>query len=186
MNEWNNFNLAQEQQFFDLIPGGTIAKVRMAIKPGGYDNIEQGWSGGYATRSNSSGSIYLSCEFVVLGGKFAKRKVWSLIGLHSSKSDQWANIGRAFIKGILNSAKGFKSSDDSKEAQNARRINSLADLDGIEFVARIDVGKDQNGSPRNEIRCAITPDHKDYLSAMKESDGDGTIAEDDDIASWAK
>lgn len=161
MNDWNNFNSADEQQSFDIIPAGTIAKVRMTIKPGGYDDRDKGWDGGYATK-NSNDSVYLACEFVVISGNFSGRKIWSIIGLHSSKSDQWANIGRAFIKGILNSAKGFKSSDNCKSAQDARRIKSLADLDGIEFTARIEVSKDQNGNYRNEIRYAITPDHEGY------------------------
>ena len=37
-----------------------------------------------------------------------------------------------------------------------------ADLDGLEFVARIDVGTDTNGEDKNEIRAAVTPDHKEY------------------------
>ena len=37
MSAWNDFNDAEQQQSFDLIPKGTIARVRMTIKPGGYD-----------------------------------------------------------------------------------------------------------------------------------------------------
>jgi hypothetical protein len=50
MNAWNDFNDADSQQSgFDLIPKGTVVPVRMTIKPGGYDDPEQGWGGGYAT-----------------------------------------------------------------------------------------------------------------------------------------
>ena len=49
MSAWNDFNDAEQQQTFDLIPKGTVAKVRMTIKPGGYDDPNQGWTGGYAT-----------------------------------------------------------------------------------------------------------------------------------------
>ena len=159
---WNDFNDSKSQQSFEVIPHGTVAKVRMTIKPGGYDDEASGWSGGYATRNEDTGSIYLSCEFVVLEGEYSKRKIWSLIGLHSPKGPEWSNIGRSFIRAILNSARGISESDDSKKAQDARRINAIADLDGIEFIARIDVVKDQHGYDRNEIRFAITPDHKDY------------------------
>lgn len=163
---WNDFNNSDNQSNFDVIPNNTIAKVRMSIKPGGYDDQSQGWSGGYATKNDVTGSVYLSCEFVVLEGEYARRKVWSMIGLHSNKGPEWGNIGRSFIKAILNSSRGFNESDNSQQAQNARRISGLADLDGIEFVAKITTKKDQNDELRNEIRFAITPDHKDYKSIM--------------------
>lgn len=163
---WNDFNNTESQQSFDLIPNNTIAKVRMSIKPGGYDDANQGWVGGYATKNDATGSIYLACEFIVLEGEYARRKVWSLIGLHSNKGVEWGNIGRSFIKAILNSARGFSENDNSPQAQNSRRISGLADLDGIEFVAKITTKKDQNEDLRNEIRFAIAPDHKDYKSIM--------------------
>ena len=163
---WNDFNNSDNQQSFDVIPNNTLAKVRMQIRPGGYDDANQGWNGGYATKNDNTGSIYLSCEFVVTEGEFARRKIWSLIGLHSEKGPEWANIGRSFIKAILNSSKGFKESDVSEAAQNARRIKGLTDLDGVEFLAKITVAKDQNGNDKNEIKFAITPDHKDYTKLM--------------------
>ena len=61
---------------------------------------------------------------------------------------------------------GFSESDNSPAAQSARKINGIGDLDGIEFVAKITTKKDQNEELRNEIRFAITPDHKDYQSFM--------------------
>jgi hypothetical protein len=59
------------------------------------------------------GSVYLNCEFAVLDGPYAKRKMWSLIGLHSPKGPEWANMGRAFVKGILNSARGLHPQDNT-------------------------------------------------------------------------
>ncbi|MFC0210735.1 hypothetical protein, partial [Chelativorans intermedius] len=41
-----------------------------------------------------------------------------------------------------------------------------ADLDGLEFVARIDIGTDAMGEEKNEIRAAVTPDHRDYAQVM--------------------
>jgi len=164
-----DFNNAEDQTGFDLIPKGTLVKVRMTIRPGGFDDPGQGWTGGYATQSQTTGSVYLNCEFVVLEGKYARRKMWSLIGLHSPKGPEWANMGRAFIKGILNSARGVHPGDNSPQAQQARRIQGFQDLDGIEFVARVDVEKDQNGEDRNVVKQAITPDHKDYAALMGQS-----------------
>lgn len=164
---WTDFNTAEEQNDYDLIPKGTLVKVRLTIKPGGYNDPAQGWNGGYATRSDTSGAVYLNCEFTVMEGPFARRKVWSLIGLYSAKGPDWGNMGRSFIKGILNSARGFGNNDSSPAAQAARRIAGLGDLEGLEFVARVDLEKDQNGQDKNVIKTAITPDHKSYAAAMR-------------------
>ncbi|MGH1471601.1 MAG: hypothetical protein ACRBCS_10435 [Cellvibrionaceae bacterium] len=164
MTTWNDFNSAEDQNNFDVIPKGTLVKVRMTIRPGGYDDASQGWTGGYATQSMTTGSVYLNCEFVVLDGPYAKRKMWSLIGLHSPKGPEWANMGRAFVKGILNSSRGLHPQDNSPQAQQARRIQGFVDLDGIEFVAKVELDKDQNGDDKNVIKTAITPDHKDYAA----------------------
>ena len=161
-----DFNSAAEQSSYDLIPKGTVVRVRMTIKPGGYDDPSQGWTGGYATRSLSTGSVYLNCEFVVLDGPFARRKMWSLIGLYSSKGAEWTNMGRTFIKAILNSARGINPNDSSPAAQNARRISGFADLEGIEFVGKVDWDKDQNGQDKCVIKSAVTPEHKDYAAHM--------------------
>ncbi|MBF0437465.1 MAG: hypothetical protein HQL77_19175, partial [Magnetococcales bacterium] len=59
-------------------------------------------------------------------------------------------------------SRGISEKDNSPNAANARRINGLADLDGIEFIAKIDVEKDKNDNDKNVIKFAITPDHKEY------------------------
>ncbi len=164
MTAWNDYNDADAQNNFDTIPKGTIAPVRMTIKPGGIDDYSRGWTGGYATRARESDAVYLNCEFVVTQGEFAKRKVWSLIGLYSPKGQDWANMGRAFIRAILNSAWGLSDKDTSPRAMEARRIQGFADLDGIEFLAKIDVEKDQNDQSKNVIKFAVTPDHKEYVA----------------------
>ena len=51
----------------NLIPKGTLAKVRLTIRPGGFDDASQGWTGGYATRG-STGAVYLNAEFTVPRG----------------------------------------------------------------------------------------------------------------------
>lgn len=166
MNTWTDFNDAEQQQGFDLIPKGTTVKVRMTIKPGGHDDPAQGWTGGYATESFDTGSVYLACEFVVLEGPFAKRKMWSNIGLHSPKGPTWGQMGRSMIRGILNSARNVHPQDNSPQAASARRINGFHELDGIEFLARVDVEKDAKGQDRNVVKVAVEPDHPDYAKLM--------------------
>ncbi|PZP63889.1 MAG: hypothetical protein DI596_02495 [Azospira oryzae] len=166
MSNWNDFNDAEQQQNFDLIPKGTVARVRMTLKPGGHDDPAQGWTGGYATQSFETGSVYLACEFVVLEGEYARRKLWSNIGLFSPKGPAWANMGRSFIRAILNSARNVHPQDMSPQAAAARRIAGFHELDGIEFVARIDIEKDGRGELKNVVRSAVEPDHPDYAKVM--------------------
>ena len=163
---WSNFNDADTQSNFDVIPKGTLAKVRLTFRPGGYDDPPRGLTGGLATQNPTTGSIYMSCEYVITEGQYAKRKIWSLIGLLSRKGPEWGNMGRSFIRGILNSAHGVSDKDTSPRAIQARCINSFHDLDGIEFLAKIDMEKDQYDQDKNVIKFAITPDHKEYKTYM--------------------
>lgn len=171
-HSWNDFNDAEAQQgAFDLIPKGITVPVRMTLKPGGHDDHNQGWSGGYATESFDTGAVYLACEFVVTSGPFAKRKMWSNIGLYSKKGPTWGQMGRSFIRAALNSARNVQPQDNSPQAASARRIESFADLDGLEFIARVDVEKDAKGADRNVVKQAVEPDHKDYASLMSATPG---------------
>jgi hypothetical protein len=163
MASWNDYNDAQSNP--NLIPKGTIAKVRLTIRPGGFDDPSQGWTGGYATRG-STGAVYLNGEFTVLEGPYAKRKIFTLIGLYSPKGPEWAGMGRSFLRGMLNSARGISDKDVSPQALAARRIGGFADLEGLEFLAKVDHGTDAGGETKNEIRMAVTPDHRDYAKAM--------------------
>ncbi len=152
-NTWNDFNDAEQQQSFDLIPKGSIVKVRMTIKPGGHDDAAQGWLGGYATQSPTTGAVYLATESVVLEGPHARRKMWG-------------NMGRTFIRALLNSSRNIQPQDNSPQAAGARRIRDFSELDGIEFLAKVEIEKDAKGEDRNVIGQVIEPDHKDYAAQM--------------------
>ncbi len=165
-NTWNDFNDAEQQQSFDLIPKGTIVKVRMTIKPGGHDDAAQGWLGGYATQSPTTGAVYLATESVVLEGPHARRKMWGNIGLYSSKGPTWGNMGRTFIRALLNSSRNIHPQDNGPQAAAARRIRDFSELDGIEFLAKVEIEKDAKGDDRNVIGQVIEPDHKDYAAQM--------------------
>lgn len=168
MSQWNDFNDAEQQQSsFDLIPKNTEVKVRMTLIPGGYSDPAQGWTHGWATQSENTSSVYLSAEFVVLEGPFAKRKFWSLIGLYSSKGPEWTNMGRSLIRAALNSARNIHPDDNGPQAQAARQIAQFGDLDGLVFAARVDIEKDSRGDDRNTLRQVIEPGHKAYLGVMK-------------------
>lgn len=162
MSKWNNFNDAEDQMSYELIPHKTIAKVVMLIKKGGYVTSE--FPDGYATKSDSTGNVYLAGEFVVLNGEYENRKIWSYIGLHSD-NPKYGEIGRSTIKAMLNSAYSIHPKDNSSDAVKQREIKSFADLDNLEFVAEITIN-DKGKSPKNEIKTIITPDHPKYTEYM--------------------
>jgi len=168
MTKWTNFNDAEDQMSYELIPHKTIAKVRLLLKKG--NHVTQEFPDGYATLSKAGSSIYLACEFVILSGEYENRKVWSNIGLHSDKSTLYAEIGRDTIRAILNSARGLHSKDKSLEAEKQRQIKSFADLDNLQVVAEITI-KTSGDQPRNEIKTIITPDHARYSEFMDERSG---------------
>jgi hypothetical protein len=168
MTKWTNFNNAEDQMSYELIPHKTIAKVRLLLKKG--NHVTKEWSDGYATKSKSGTCLYLACEFVILSGEYENRKIWSNIGLHSDNSEKYAEIGRSMIKAILNSARGLHAKDKSLEAEKQRQIKSFADLNNLQVVAEITIN-DQGDKPRNEIKTIITPDHTRYSEFMDEKSG---------------
>lgn len=162
-NAWSDFNDAEAQQSgFNLIPKGALVPVLMTLKPGGHYDASQGWSDGYPTQSPKSGAVYLAAEFVITGGEYAKRKMWSNIGLYSPKGPTWTQMGRTFVRAALNSARNVLPQDNSPQAAAARRIQGFVDLDGLEFVVRVDIEKDDRGDDRNVVKMAVEPDHPDY------------------------
>ena len=166
-NVWSDFNDAEAQQSgFNLLPNGAIVPVLMTLKPGGHYDANQGWSDGYPTQSPKTGAVYLAAEFVITGGEYAKRKMWSNIGLYSPKGPTWTQMGRTFVRAALNSARNVLPQDNSPQAAAARRIQGFVDLDGLEFVVRVDIEKDDRGDDRNVVKTAVEPDHPDYARTM--------------------
>jgi hypothetical protein len=110
-----DFNDAGPQRSFDVIPDGTIATVRMKIRPGGAGE------GGWLRRSNDGKSEALDCEFVVLDGEFAKskRKFWGLFTV-KGETEGHAEAGRISnerLRAILESARGIRPDDQSDAAK---------------------------------------------------------------------
>jgi hypothetical protein len=71
-------------------------------------------------------------------------------------------MGRAFLRAALNSARNVHPQDHSPQAVAARRIEGFHELDGLEFLARVDVEKDGRGQDRNVVKFAVEPDHPEY------------------------
>jgi hypothetical protein len=154
-----NFNEANEQRSFDVIPDGSIAVVHMTIRNHGAGD------GGWLRRSKDGNSEGLECEFTVVDGPFAKRKFWSLFTISGTAPGhaQAAEISGTKLRAILESARGVRPDDKSESAQQARLVASYGDFDGIRFMARIGVEPPQNGyKAKNTLDQIITPDRTDW------------------------
>jgi len=161
-----DYSTAEPQNSYSVIPHKTLAKVRIKIKKGYYNDEARGWIDDWATKSEKTGAIYLNCEFIIVGGEYDTRKVWSLIGLHSEKSLKYEAIGASLIRTILESANGIDSNDKTEAAKRAKSIKDHGELNGMEFVAQIDTYEDQKQIERNHIRYAITKGHNEYHDLM--------------------
>jgi hypothetical protein len=158
-----NFNDAEQQTEFGIIPNNTIAKAVLTIRSG------SDFSDPFLTRSKNGDSTFLNCEFTILEGQFARRKIFDKIGI--SGSDVWVNMGKAHIRAIIESAKNINPKDMSEAAMAARKINSFEELNGLEPIIKIGIEHDRGGvyQDKNKIASIITPDnsfYKDYMNSQ--------------------
>ena len=79
-----DYTEAPEQRGIELIPAGTIATVQLTIRPGGAGED------GLLKRSKDGDCEMLDCEFVVVDGPHAKRKLWEhmIIDRHDRRPRQ--------------------------------------------------------------------------------------------------
>ena len=161
----HNFNDAEPQRSFDVIPDGTIATVRMTVRPGGVG--DDGW----LRRSKDGNSEALDCEFVVLDGPSAERKFWELFTVDGTTPGhaEAAKISAGNLRAILESARGIRPDDKSDIAKQARCIQSYGDLNGLSFIVRIGVEPPQNGyKAKNRLDHVVTPDEKAWKPVTQE------------------
>jgi hypothetical protein len=166
-----DFNDAESNSGFDLIPVGTVAPMMMTIRPGSVGE------GGWETASNSSDVTYLNCEFVITGGKYKNRKFWQNMVVSGGKTDEngqskAANITRSNLRGILESARKIKPDDESDEARKKRVVSGYGDFSGIEFVGKIGIEKGTGGyEDKNKLLAAVPVTSKDYAGAGNDNAG---------------
>ena len=161
----HDFNDADPQRSFDVIPHDTVATVYVTVRPG------SAGKGGWLRRSKDGESEALDCESVVLDGPYAKRKFWSLftVGGTTPGHAEAAKISNGRLRAILESARGIRPDDTSDTAKQARRIESYGDLNGLAFVARIGVEPPQNGyKAKNRLDHVVTPDEKAWKPVKQE------------------
>jgi hypothetical protein len=160
-----DFNDVGEQRSFEVIPDGTVATVRMKVRPG------NAGEGGWLRRSNDLKSEALDCEFVVLDGPFAKRKFWTLLTVAGTTEGhkEAADISNRCLRAMLESARGIRPDDKSDAAKEARRTTSYGDFNGLSFIVRIGVEAARNGyKAKNRLDCVITPNETGWHAVTQQ------------------
>jgi hypothetical protein len=164
------------QPMGELIPDGTFAKLCMIIKPGGVNGFVQ-CDAGLLKESNSSDAKMLDCEFAVLEGPYAGRKLWQSFTVAGGKLDNHGNskgwnISKATFRAMIESALGINPKDTSQQAAQKRQMEGLKKLDGIVFAARIMIepANDPQYSDKNKIANVVIPTDPEYAAIMNGQD----------------
>jgi hypothetical protein len=151
----------------ELIPHGTVATVRLHIRPG---NVGED---GMLKRSKQGDCEMLDGEITVIDGPFAKRKFWPSLVLEGTTPGQQeiALSNRGLLKLMLDSALGLHPDEKGPEAR-AARTKSLKEFQGLTFIAKIGIEKgkpkdknDPSGEKwpdKNILTAVITPDKRDW------------------------
>jgi hypothetical protein len=169
-----DLNDAEPQRISDLIPDGSFAKVTMSIRRGGVDG-ESEIDRGLLKASNMPGSdvLMLDAEFTVVEGPHARRKFWQMFTVSGGKvDDNGVSIGWKISKGVFramaDSALGLDPKDASEMAKAKRILRGLADLSGVNFIAKIKI--EPSGDPQygdsNRLDRVIVPGEPEWRQVM--------------------
>jgi hypothetical protein len=162
------------QQSGDLIPDGTFAKVTMSIRKGGLDGANE-HDRGLLKASNQPGSDVrmVDAEFTVAEGPFARRKFWQNFTVQGGKLDEQGQsvgwkIAKSQFRAMIDSALGLNPEDMSEAAKAKRVLRGLADLDGITFVAKIQVEPNRNPAYKdaNKLDHVVLPTAPEWQKVM--------------------
>lgn len=177
-----DMNDVAPQQSGDLIPDGTFAKVTMSIRKGGTDGANE-HDRGLLKASNQPGSdvLMVDAEFTVADGPFARRKFWQNFTVQGGKLDEQGQsigwkISKSAFRSMIDSALGLNPDDMSEEAKAKRVLRGLADLDGITFVAKIQIEPNRNPAYKdaNRLDHVVLPNVPEWRKVM---DGEAVPAQ---------
>ena len=77
MIDFNDVPNDSNQNEFELIPAGTVARVILTMKRG--TEVIPDYSTQPMFKQGQTGTKWLECEFTVVGGKYDRRKIWQNI-----------------------------------------------------------------------------------------------------------
>lgn len=169
-----DMNDVQPQQTGDLIPDGSFAKVVMNIRRGGIDGTVDG-DRGLLKASSQPGSdvLLLDAEFTIAEGPYTRRKFWQNFTVQGGKVDEQGQsigwkISKSTFRAMIDSALGLNPEDMSEAAKAKRMLRGLADLDGITFVAKIQIEPNRNPAYKdaNKLEHVVLPTAPEWQKVM--------------------
>ena len=155
------YDFAKEEKQQEALPPDTY-RLKMKIQPGGFGEND------LLTRSKSGSVDQLKAEFTVVEGSHSGQKLWERFTVEinagrgitpeqHNKLKMARRISGQKLRAIIEAVRGIDSDDNSEEANKRRYVDSLAELDGCEFYADVDIKKGENGyRDQNIIAVIIT------------------------------
>jgi hypothetical protein len=124
-------------QGFDIIPAGTLVTLVMKIRPGNI-GIE-----GLLKRTAKGDAEMLDAEFSVKGGEHDRRKLFANMLLDGTTPGHGkaAEISRAMLRAIFESAHGIDPNDNSPATMARRAGATLVGFNGATFLAVLEIEK---------------------------------------------
>jgi len=153
----------------ELIPDGTVVRGIVKLSGGDIELPEFG-AGNYFKSSQSTSAKWLPLEMTIVGGPFDKRKVWHNVFVDGDKLSERGipvakEIGLRMLKSMVDSAFNLSSKDESPQAQQARSLNGVSDLNGMSVCFSIGVEKGTNGyADKNKIKYVLTAESKGFIA----------------------
>ena len=157
-----------QEREFSLIPNGTVCRAVMVVKQGDMEIPEFG-QGAWFKKSMSTAAKWMELEFTIVGGEFDRRKFWDRVFVDGDKMGQSGipqakEIGLRTLKSLIESARNIDPADMSPEAQQARNISGVFDLNALEICAKVGIKKGTNGySDSNRLIAALTPNSREFV-----------------------
>lgn len=143
-----------EKSIFDLIPARTIVPVTCVIQAGDAGTPET------AFKVTKNGDLYqMVLELTVTEGDYAKRKIWHRLTMGAPPGHELSEgqkkavqISASWLRAAIEAARGFSPTDESEKAVAARKINSLHELDGMEFWIEVGIEKSEGYDDKNSVK----------------------------------
>lgn len=159
----------QADRDFQLIPQDTVARAIVNLSGGDIELPEFG-AGRFFKASSSSNAKWLPIELTIIGGPFDRRKVWHNIFVDGDKmSDRGIpvakEIGMRTLRSMIDSAFNLSSKDDSPQAQQARHLNGVDQLNNLQVCFKVGIQKGNNGyADKNNVKTFLTADMNGFIS----------------------
>ncbi len=156
---------------FELIPENTIARVTLQLEGGSLEIPEFGRGNFFKASQGGGRAKWMPVVFTIKGGDYNGRKVWHRIFVDGDKMSERnvpvaKEIGLRTMRSIIESARNINPDDTTPNAQQARQLNSIEDLNNMELCVKIGIEKGTNGyADRNRLIAPLTPNNAGYISA---------------------